>query len=194
MTGSIIVACGSDCPMGTAVGVISGLLVAGALLVITTLLWLIFRFVFRLKKRWWISWGSAVAGAVLLAAIAAPALHNARLSARRTSGNCNLKQIGLALAQYSSEHNEVLPADLNVLIDKYLGSAKPLTDPATCKPFIYVGAGLKWQSDYDTILAFSPDGDRGRNVLFNDGHVTWLTEAGFSKLVQRGAIKSGTYF
>ena len=112
-----------------------------------------------------------------------------RERARRTACMSNLKQIGLGLRMYSSDHNELFPASLAELAP-YVGSnsvslflcpsaghrsgamhdVDSWTD-YTCVP------GLSETNAPDTVIAMcSPDhhhGD-GANVLFVDGHVEWM--------------------
>src|ERR1044071_866948 len=52
-----------------------------------------------------------VAIIAILAAILLPALQKARLSARKSWGMSNLRQVGIALQAYRSDYNDILPND-----------------------------------------------------------------------------------
>src|SRR4051812_11595280 len=66
----------------------------------------------------------------LLAAILFPVFGRARENARRSSCQSNLKQISLALMQYTQDYDEMIPAvqhgtqSFTVLIDPYLKSSQ----------------------------------------------------------------------
>ncbi len=110
----------------------------------------------------------------ILSAMLLPALSAAREKARRTQSLSNLKQIGLSLAMYADQHGGQLPASLDA-IKGTVGSEKVFYDVSSGQPFNYVGAGLKWQeAGGEGVLAYSYS-DQGGNVLFNDGHVSWLS-------------------
>ena len=129
------------------------------------------------------AWKWALTLLVISGVIVTPALHSAQIKALRTSANCHLKQIGLALAQYAGDHHTLLPLSLHDKeLKEYLGSETVLADPETGDPFVYVGAGRVWMANPDDVIAYSPhdSGGQGRNVLFSDAHVAWLTCAKFA--------------
>lgn len=119
--------------------------------------------------------------------VVTPALRSAQIKAQRTSANCHLKQIGLALTLYAGDHQNILPLSLHDKgLKEYLGSESVLADPETGDQFIYIGAGHVWMSDTNEVIAYSPhdSGGNGRNVLFNDGHVAWLSCAKFTEALK----------
>ena len=115
---------------------------------------------------------------VLLAAMLLPALSSSREKARSANSMSNLKQIGLGLGMFADQHGGRLPNTLDE-IKGVVGSEKIFYDVESDKPFIYVGAGKMWQENPADVLAYSPVDMNGRNVLFNDGHVEWMSSARF---------------
>ena len=122
-----------------------------------------------------------------------------RSAARRPNCLSHLRQIGLALAMYADAHHRHLPPEKNAKGLDYLlrenlktprvfvctADAKRRTANAgealtedTCS---YVYIPTAWQSRTDTnLLPVCWDkpgnhGTNGLNVLFNNGHVDWLT-------------------
>jgi prepilin-type processing-associated H-X9-DG protein len=129
-------------------------------------------------------------GAPILAAMLLPALNQAREKARRVNCMSNLKQVGLACIMYADKHSDKFPDDLNELIGEFLPSPKILHCPSAPgeqgTSYVYI-RGLTTKST-DKILAYDANGNHrgiGRSVLFCDGHVQWMTEAEFQKLLQK---------
>ncbi|MEI6083392.1 MAG: hypothetical protein WCS70_03730 [Verrucomicrobiota bacterium] len=120
------------------------------------------------------------ASVVVLAIAVAWGMQKLRTMQIRTFAAENVREIALALAQYSNEHQDILPANMEVVTNR-LNSARTLIDPVTTKPFIYVGAGVRWQDKQERIVLYSPSGDSGRWVLFNNGHLVWMTNARFKE-------------
>jgi prepilin-type processing-associated H-X9-DG protein len=144
--------------------------------------------VFAATKRRTRKWIAAVSALCVLAVTGAylwPKLSQAQLRAKRTQAQCFLKQIGLALVQYARAHEDKLPSNLDEVAGLYLGNTNPLIDPVSRQRFVYLGAGCKWGDNPDVVLAHSPHEGDGANVLFNDGHVEWLTREKLDKALQR---------
>jgi len=141
--------------------------------------------------------GMAIAGLVLgsvglmtaplLPAILLPALARAREQARRTICTVNLSSIGKAVLIYQAEH-EAMPPDTDTLI-RAGTSPKAFDCPSakanrSCDYFYFAPTDPKALSESDeTIIACDYNGNPpgGRNVLYLDGHVAWLSESAFQR-------------
>jgi prepilin-type processing-associated H-X9-DG protein len=133
---------------------------------------------------------TAVVPVAIGAGMLLPALSNSREKARRINDAGNLKQIGLGLRMYSSDHQEQFPEDLAVLWEQsYLSAGKVFVCPAshTKQPmsanelregqcdYIYFGKDATESSHgaSNPIAATRPGIFSGEfiNVLYADGHV-----------------------
>jgi prepilin-type processing-associated H-X9-DG protein len=125
-----------------------------------------------------------------MAALALPALGQAREKARIANCTSNLKQIGLACRMYADTHDGKFPGNLDELVDPYLHSPKILHCPSAASnegtSYVYI-RGLT-VNDGGKVLAYDADGNHrngGKNVLFCDGHVTWMADREFRFLLQK---------
>ncbi len=126
----------------------------------------------------------------LIRRLVGPSLVKAREKAQRMVCASNLKQTGLAILMYASDHKDQLPPDLQTLI-----SAAKLPDKCLVCPlagdkgsYAYRGAGLTTKLPSQMILAHDRSANhkgQGRNVVFLDGHVEWVTESRFQDLIRR---------
>ncbi len=138
-----------------------------------------------------LSLGQAYKGyAAVMAAMLMPALSRARGEAGRAADRANLRNIGLALAMYRSEHDEHYPPGLYALVEKgYLHSPENLVSPGDPDPprigpqgspcsYEYPGS-LPADVPWDAAVAYTRRGvfADGRHVLFADGNVIFVPES-----------------
>ncbi len=111
-----------------------------------------------------------------------PALGSAKKKAQSMSTLGNLRQIGVAAQKVAENNLGWLPASLDDLSNT-LGTRAVLTDSISGKPFVYVAGGkdLKTLSS-NTVLAYSPENENGRAVLFADGRVAVVANGNFARL------------
>ncbi|HTS16276.1 MAG TPA: DUF4190 domain-containing protein [Verrucomicrobiae bacterium] len=137
--------------------------------------------------------GQAIAGLVLggvgmlmipiVAAMLLPALAQAKGKAQRIACMNNMRQIGMAMGMYAEEHDGKIPREFTDLklyasnLDKLLicPGAKDRTSPS----YRIVLAGKKWNGPetMDAVVLTEQLGNhrRGRNALYGDGHVEFVT-------------------
>jgi prepilin-type processing-associated H-X9-DG protein len=119
----------------------------------------------------------------------APSLMQAHAVATRYACGTNMSGIGKALLIYSNDYNDQFPPDLETLISKAEMPPRGLVCPATNlkDSYIYRGATLTTSDTPWMITVYeklSNHGD-GRNVLFLDSHVEWVSEERFQELIKR---------
>jgi len=113
--------------------------------------------------------------------LVAPALAQATEESRRAARMTQLKQIGMALVLYRTDHGDVFPADLAELVKSERLPNKFVQEGR----YVYRAGDLPVKAAPLAILAYEKAaGDGGRRgVLFLDGHVEALDEAGFAKAI-----------
>ena len=109
--------------------------------------------------------------------------------ATRYACGTNLSGIGKALLIYANDYNDQFPPDLETLIHKAEMPPRGLICPANGlkESYIYRGATLTTSDTPWMITVYeklSNHGD-GRNVLFLDSHVEWVSEERFQELIKR---------
>ncbi len=124
----------------------------------------------------------------ILAGMLMPAVGRARERARRANCANNLRQIGIALHSYATDHNERFPENLDVLYPNYIDDLDVFVCPSTGNQAPAAG-GIDSGSDYvyhsglteasastTPILEDKEDnhGQSGKNVLYVGGHVAWV--------------------
>ena len=129
---------------------------------------------------------------LLLAAMLMPALSRPRERGRTASAMSNLRQIGLGLATFAGDHGGQFPQTIDELVPNFIGDGRILIDGQSGEKFTYVGAGRSWQDGGGNIIAYSPVDMNGRNVLFNDGHVQWMTSEQFGNALSATMAEGST--
>lgn len=108
---------------------------------------------------------------VILAGMLMPVIGRGRQQARRTNCMNNLKQIGAALHMYATDHNETFPSSLQALYPNYVDNTAVLSCP--------VGPGYSYTAPSGipastTAIINCNNHPGGTNVLYGDGHVSWV--------------------
>jgi prepilin-type processing-associated H-X9-DG protein len=152
---------------------------------------------------------SSLATPAVMASVLLPSLNRARETANRVKSASNLRQIGLALLMYSNENRNRYPKDLGELVttedigagvftNPRLGSGVPPNiknaDPTAQaqwvndnSDYVYKGAGKNSSMGPEEVLAYEkPDGlSDGINILYGDGHVTFVPMSQAMQLIRR---------
>ncbi|MBN1972167.1 MAG: DUF1559 domain-containing protein [Sedimentisphaerales bacterium] len=119
--------------------------------------------------------------------IIAPSVFKARAAAARMTCASHLKQIGIALTLYANDYGDKYPPNLKILTSEAELSPKILACPAAMNQnsYIYRGEGISTSDIPGLILVFDKKSNHegGRNVLFLDGHVEFVTEEHFLELI-----------
>ena len=142
----------------------------------------------RQGKRLLLQIDSAAADS-LIGDFVAPSLLKARAKAMSYVCKTNLKGIGMALLIHANDHKDAFPPDLETLTRTAEMPAKCLVCPATGskESYFYRGASITTSDIPGLITVYekaSNHGD-GRNVLFLDGHVEWVSEERFQELIKK---------
>lgn len=143
------------------------------------------------------SMGSVGAVAVTTS-ILLPSLNRARETANRVKCASNLRMMGQATLLYGTNHQNAYPPDQGTMLDQvdlvpemFICPSASEADAGSGIPreewsawanehshYVYLGAGMKLtETDAATVIAYDrPQNhdDEGINVLFGDGHVSWL--------------------
>ena len=124
----------------------------------------------------------------LIDRVVGPSIMQARQQPLRTVCASNLRGISQAILIYSNDHDDQFPPDLETLIAAAEMPAKGLVCPVvgTQGSYAYRGAGLSVKLPPQIVVAHDRAGshDGGRNVLFLDTHVEWVTEQRFAELIR----------
>lgn len=118
----------------------------------------------------------------------APSLLGIRSEAARWSCGTNLSTLGKAMLIYANDYKDALPLKW----DDFKLAEVPdslMVCPAvkTKGSYIYRGAGLTTSASPDLVIIYDKKGNHpdGRNVLFLDSRVEWVTEKRFQALIRQ---------
>ncbi len=145
--------------------------------------------------------------APMAAAIAVPAIGEARNKARQAASANNLRNIGAACQMYAMDYDQKFPPDLGVLVRKKYLDLKSVASPAggndspkiaegkivTRPDYIYLGKNMTAISPARSVLAYErPENynGRGTNVLFVDCHVEWVPMNKFMKMMETRGLEA----
>ncbi|UCE48735.1 MAG: hypothetical protein JSW47_01035 [Phycisphaerales bacterium] len=122
--------------------------------------------------------------------IVAPALVRLHATATQLACGTNLSGLGKALLIHSNDYNDELPPDLETLTRTAEVTNKSLICPATGlkESYVYRGAGLTTSAIPSMVIVYEEAGNHGRdgrNVLFLDSHVEWVTEERFQEYIKK---------
>ncbi len=127
----------------------------------------------------------------LAADLLAPAAVQAQEEFARIVCGTNLSGLGKALLIHANDYADELPATLVTL--KTTAEVTDRSLSCGCDregkggiPYVYRGGDLNTSRNPDMITAYCKRDHRGgRNVLFLDSHVEWVTQEQFQKLIER---------
>jgi prepilin-type processing-associated H-X9-DG protein len=129
-----------------------------------------------------------------------PSLFELHASLLRHTCQGTLSGMGKALLIYANDYDDEWPPSLETLVEKAEYSRKGLICPAMkhrpdYESYVYRGVDTVGTSVEPTIIMVHDRAGNhpgGRNVLFVDSHVEWVTEEQFQKLIaQDNALRRG---
>jgi prepilin-type processing-associated H-X9-DG protein len=135
--------------------------------------------------------GLSILVAPMMVSILLPSLSRARELAKRTVSAANLKELAQAAKVYATDYGDVLPSDLETLVNIGGIPGKQLQNPSNDNAHnacdYYYVTGLTEADPADWVLAYGDPADHageGANIVFLDAHVEFVKEPQFSKVIQ----------
>ena len=121
----------------------------------------------------------------ILGGMLLPAIGQARERARRADCGNNLRQIGIALHNYATDHRERFSADLDALYPRYVDDLKVFSCPSSGNDtpaaasegdYFYYAGFTEAAASTEIILEDNAGnhGDAGKNVLYVGGNIEWI--------------------
>ena len=150
--------------------------------------------------------GLGVIACGCMASILLPSLNRAREQANRVKCASNLRQIGQGVQMYANMYNGEFPDTIDKLITKQDMSTDVFVCPSSADnpagganaqaqaanlltaghlSYVYVGKGMNWKAPSAAVVAYEPlsHHTQGINVLYADGHVSFVPMAQAKQLV-----------
>jgi prepilin-type processing-associated H-X9-DG protein len=126
----------------------------------------------------------------LIRRLIGPSLLKVRENAHTIGCAQQLSQIGKAIVLYACDHKDQMPPDLETLVAAGSVPEGFLACPqvGTKGSYAYRGAGMSCALPPTMILVYDKAANHkgeGRNVLFLDSHVEWVTESRFQDLIRK---------
>lgn len=122
----------------------------------------------------------------LVTDVLVPPLAKVRGEALRVRCAANLSLLGKAILYYANDHEDKLPRSLEVLVGKREVALQTLICGG--KKYVHRGADIP-NTSAEPMMITVHDGagnhEGGRNVLFLDSHVEWVTEERFQELIKK---------
>ena len=119
----------------------------------------------------------------------APSLLGIHREAARWSCGTNLSTLGKAMLIYSNDYADALPLKWDDFKLAEVPDSLMICPAVKTKgSYIYRGAGLTTSASPDLVIIYDKKGnhgDEGRNVLFLDSRVEWVTEKRFQELIRQ---------
>ena len=121
----------------------------------------------------------------ILGGMLLPAIGQARERARRADCANNLRQVGIALHNYATDHNERFPASLDVLYPNYIDDLNVFVCPSSGSDVASAPSGGNYSyytglteaaASTEPLLEDNAGNHKqaGKNVLYVGGHVKWI--------------------
>jgi len=139
-----------------------------------------------------------LAAGTVLGALALPELAKSRRYAQSTRCKNNLRQIGTALSMYIMDNGPAFPERLGQLAPDFLWEEELLYCPNAAMKhgqYHYLN-GLTDTTPSDAIVAFDRKGNhaRGRNILYVDAHVAFMSEEQFIQELSQNIEKFNAHY